>query len=320
MKKRVIIAAILIMVLIGTLIYFGVTKKSGDSFMEKNLERVSAGNIVRVEYTGTLENGTVFDTSDEETAKDAGLYNPARNYEPLEFIVGSGQMIKGFDVGVLNMKLGEKKKLVLTDDQAYGEYDPTTIQSIPRVDVLNRTFEVNKSVEVPADQFKQVFNEDAVVGKSYTSQQVPWKYKAKEIKAGNVLLEIDVKKGDVVMLPQMPWTSEVIEVGAVMIKIKHNPQQGQVVPTSFGNATLEVTAKEIKIKVDPEKGKVVRTPFGQSVIKDFNATAIILDLNHPLAGKTLIFDVEIVNISEAPKTEQGDFSSLPLSSDFSDGN
>ena len=61
-------------------------------------EMVSTGDTVGVDYVGTLEDGTVFDSSIEEFAKKTKNYTPgARKYEPLSFTVGAGQMIKGFD-------------------------------------------------------------------------------------------------------------------------------------------------------------------------------------------------------------------------------
>ncbi len=61
-------------------------------------EVVSTGDTVGVDYVGTLEDGTVFDSSIEEFAKKTKNYTPgARKYEPLSFTVGAGQMIKGFD-------------------------------------------------------------------------------------------------------------------------------------------------------------------------------------------------------------------------------
>ncbi|MDK2989874.1 MAG: hypothetical protein PWR16_1403 [Methanoculleus sp.] len=70
--------------------------------------QVKSGDIVKVHYTGTLENGTVFDSS-------AGR-------EPLEFTVGSGEVIPGFDAGVTGMRIGEEKTLHIPADQAYGPY------------------------------------------------------------------------------------------------------------------------------------------------------------------------------------------------------
>ncbi len=315
MKSRVFIAGIILIILVAGLIYYArgtsLNNVTGFSIFSHTLDSVSAGNTVAVMYTGTLENGTIFDTSDEEVAKKAGIYNPQRPYEPLEFVVGAGQMIKGFDEGVRGMKIGEKKKFILTPDQAYGTYDPTKMQSIPRIDVINRTIDINKSIEVPQAQFKQLFNDDPKVGQIYTTTQVPFKYQVKAIKTDKVVLEIAAKVGDVFILPQTPWSSEVIEVGQ-MIKLRHNPKDKQIIPTAFGNATLEVNAKNITINVQPLLGAPIQTPFGQAVIKSFNATSIILDLNHPLAGKTLMFDVEVVNITQSKAPALTQQNSLPL--------
>ncbi len=65
------------------------------------------GDTVKVDYTGTLGDGSVFDSSIGRT--------------PLEFTVGAGQMIEGFDKAVVGMKVGETKKVTIPADQAYGQ-------------------------------------------------------------------------------------------------------------------------------------------------------------------------------------------------------
>ncbi len=88
------------------------------------------GDIVQVDYIGRLENGTVFDTSIAAEAKKAGL--PLREkYDFLEFTVGAGQMIAGFDSAVVGMKEGEEKTVKLPPEQAYGEWMADRVFSIP---------------------------------------------------------------------------------------------------------------------------------------------------------------------------------------------
>lgn len=77
--------------------------------------------MIAVDYIGTFEDGTVFDTSIEQVAKDNALFSPQRGYAPLEFTVGGGQMIKGFDDAVVGMKEGETKNITLAPADAYGE-------------------------------------------------------------------------------------------------------------------------------------------------------------------------------------------------------
>jgi FKBP-type peptidyl-prolyl cis-trans isomerase 2 len=79
---------------------------------------VEKGNKVKVDYTGTLEDGTVFDTSDGK--------------QPLEYESGSGQLIKGFDSAVVGMEKGEEKEITLKPEESYGEHNPQMIQKLPR--------------------------------------------------------------------------------------------------------------------------------------------------------------------------------------------
>jgi len=79
---------------------------------------VKKGDRIKVRYTGTLQDGTIFDKSKEE--------------EPLEFTVGSGQIIPGFDKAVEGMKLNEEKKVTLKPEDAYGKRDETAIREFPK--------------------------------------------------------------------------------------------------------------------------------------------------------------------------------------------
>jgi peptidylprolyl isomerase len=142
------------------------------------MSEAQKGNTVKVHYTGKLSDGTVFDTSVER--------------EPLEFVLGEGKVIPGFESGVEGMKTGESKTITIPSDQAYG----------PRQEQL--------VAEVKKDQFP----------------------------------------------PDL------------------NPQMGQ------------------QLQLQQENGQVVVV-----TVTDINENQVTLDANHPLAGKDLIFDVELVEIA-----------------------
>lgn len=72
------------------------------------MAQAKAGDTVQVHYTGTLTDGTVFDSS--------------VGSDPLEFTVGAGQVISGFDQAVIGLDVGESKKTTIPAAQAYGDY------------------------------------------------------------------------------------------------------------------------------------------------------------------------------------------------------
>ena len=79
---------------------------------------VKEGRSVSVHYTGTLDDGTVFDTS--------------RGRDPISFEVGSGKVIAGFDQAVLGLKVGESRTVRIDSDDAYGERNENAVLVVPR--------------------------------------------------------------------------------------------------------------------------------------------------------------------------------------------
>jgi len=86
--------------------------------MEAHMPEAKRGDTVRVHYTGTLDDGTVFDSS--------------REREPLEFSLGAGQVIPGFDQALTGMKPGESKKVTIPAVEAYGPYRSELVLVVDR--------------------------------------------------------------------------------------------------------------------------------------------------------------------------------------------
>ncbi len=77
-----------------------------------------SGDTVHVHYTGTLDDGTTFDSS--------------QGREPLEFTIGAGQVIPGFDAAVDGLEIGESKTITIPAKEAYGEHNPEATQRVPK--------------------------------------------------------------------------------------------------------------------------------------------------------------------------------------------
>lgn len=82
------------------------------------MQQAKNGDTVKVHYHGRLTDGTTFDSSEGR--------------DPLEFEVGSGSVIAGFDTGVDGMAVGEKKTINIPVEQAYGPKDPNMIVEFPK--------------------------------------------------------------------------------------------------------------------------------------------------------------------------------------------
>jgi peptidylprolyl isomerase len=85
------------------------------------MQTVKNGDTVKVHYHGRLTNGTTFDSSEGRA--------------PLEFTVGAGMVIKGFENGVLDMKVGDKKTIHIPVDQAYGPKNEEMIIQFPKENI-----------------------------------------------------------------------------------------------------------------------------------------------------------------------------------------
>lgn len=117
-KMKMGIAIVIVLAVIAMLAYITINKKENN--MEENTQTnnqvnneqvAKAGDTVAMNYTGTLADGTVFDSN----------VDPKFNHvTPFVFTLGAGQVIQGWDKGIVGMKVGEKKHLVLPPEDAYG--------------------------------------------------------------------------------------------------------------------------------------------------------------------------------------------------------
>ncbi|GLC24520.1 FKBP-type peptidyl-prolyl cis-trans isomerase [Roseisolibacter agri] len=89
--------------------------------MSHGSQEAKPGDTVRIHYTGTLRDGSEFDSS--------------RGREPLAFTIGAGDVIPGFDAAVTGMTVGEQKTVTIPAAEAYGAQRPELVVTVPRAQV-----------------------------------------------------------------------------------------------------------------------------------------------------------------------------------------
>ena len=107
-KMYAIVAAVAVVLIVGAAYYLLV----GSSSLV-----AAAGDNVTVYYTGTFTNGTVFDSNIGK--------------QPLQFTIGAGQVIPGFDQAVIGMQINQTKNVTLPVNEAYGPVNPSLIVTVP---------------------------------------------------------------------------------------------------------------------------------------------------------------------------------------------
>ena len=256
---RYIGIGVLVLLLIGLIIY-----TYQDMFVSSSF---SDGTEVSVTYYGTLADGTVFDTNIQERAQAAGIYNPQRPYEPLIFVLGQGKVVSGFEDAVRSLSVGETVTVTLQPEEAYGQPNSELLLSD-----LEKKVSMNKTTPIPRDVFEQSFGVDFHEGDTLPANLVGFPLRVVSIN-DIVLVETLLKVGDLVTLPGMSWTSEVISVSQDMIELEQHPEVGAIVVLPFGGGQ-------------------------QGVVTEVSNDVYTLDLNHPLAGQTLTFEITLVSAQE----------------------
>lgn len=91
---------------------------------------IEKGDFIKIAYTGRFEDGQVFDTTNEELAKENGIFNPRGMYGGDVVIVGSGHTIRGLDEDFIGKEVGYTGSLEIPPEKAFGVHNPSLVESI----------------------------------------------------------------------------------------------------------------------------------------------------------------------------------------------
>ena len=227
------------------------------------------GDTASVDYT-LYVGGKVFDTSVEKDAVDAGIFNEKREYKPLEVVLGQGQVIKGFEDAIRTMVKGQTKEVEINPEDGYGLKDEKRIFK-----GLNKILTINKTDSINLTDFVSIFNREPKLGEILKDVGAPWDLKVLSIKGDIVQIENVLADGQTINIPGASWESKVDSIEGNTVKIKQYISEGDnvVVPTPGG------AVRGVAINAGDETYDI--------------------DLNSPLAGKTLKFKITLVDVKSS---------------------
>lgn len=265
--------------------------------VQNSQKAVKIGDNVTVDYTGSLMNGKVFDTSIESIAKENNL-SVTKQFKPLQLTVGKGQIIKGFEDGIIGMKVGESKTLTIPPEKAYGPKNPQLIRSFPIIEIIPLTRTFPKVLEIPVDQFNQSFGPVYKIGQDVKIPETNINLTIQDITPSNITVLYNLKVGDELSQVGGPWNEIVINVDDKNITTRSEVKKNDIVQLKgvpWNSTVVELDSNNITLKHNSIPDTKIQSPNGPVNIH-FNETDIIIDQNSELAGETLIFSVTIRSI------------------------
>ena len=116
---------------------------------------IKDGDFIRLEFTGVIkETGDIFDTTNEEVAKEADIFVENKDYGPIPIVVGGSHLLKAIDEAVVGLNEGESKKVSVAPKEGFGERDPSNIQLIPMSEFKKQGMKPYVGMEITSEGHK----------------------------------------------------------------------------------------------------------------------------------------------------------------------
>ncbi len=248
--------------------------------------RAQSGDTVQVDYIGTFaDNGLVFDTSLQSVARDNASYPKAfafswhSTWQALSVTIGSGGVVKGFDLGIQGLAVGDAKTIAVPAALGYGFADPAKI-------IVKPLFEsVPVRLTMSASDFVATYHTAAVSGTNVTDPF--WGWTAYVNVAGSIVTVTNSPLPGQLVRPYGVWNAQVVSIddtanGGQGVVVVHHLLDPSVVDRVGLGSTGAQGQRQVVFVVT-------------SV--DLAAGTYTLNYNSPTVGRTLAFQVTMVSIS-----------------------
>lgn len=268
------------------------TKTDTIATIAKN--EVANGALVTLQYTlrEGAQDGKILETTLEEVAKTNNLYKTGAQYQAFQVMIGSNGVIPGFEQGLLGMKKGEKKTIEVSPELGYGT--GPTLREVPKYQIAP-VFSMTQDKALFDDIVTQTVQkselredmQNASIGQVFTGANDATA-KVTAIDENTITLAIENTSN--------PFYKKTLKVGATA-ESADGTASFKVTKIAGTGVTLEITNKQSPFynkKFAIWEG--FETAQGKIEISDIKDDIVVVSESHPLMGKTLFFDVEIVDI------------------------
>jgi FKBP-type peptidyl-prolyl cis-trans isomerase 2 len=255
---------------------------------------VAPGDTLSVTYTGRLYNGTIFDSNDPAHQADLPQ-KPASAFAPMTVTLGQGKLIPGFEQALIGMKEGASKTVTIKSADAYGSYKAELVRTIPKQILYNRTAIIRRDISVPIATLQSQLSQQLAVGQVFDTKS--FRYNITGIGPVNATLRI-IAANQTLTLEQEPWPSAVINMTPDTIVLRRDPLDKSVVSMPEGPYVVHLAPDVIRLETAFQLGQPVQSNLGMGLVTHETDSTLTIDLNHPLAGKDLTFDLRVDTIAK----------------------
>lgn len=228
-------------------------------------DKAEHGDLVRVNYTVTLDDGSLVSTTYPAVAEDKTVARGSwtelpKEFLPVELLAGEKGSLPGPGEGVIGMAAGERRRFELAPDKAFGVKDERKVVRQPRESAVPRT------VRVPAKEYVERFNAFPTVGRE---------------------------------VPLLPYvTARVGEVGEAEARLDISGKDGEKFEESFGTVELHVAEDTVIMKLLPRIGASFTFQGEEGRVTAVDDDSYTVDFNHPLAGRKVNLDLELLSLEK----------------------
>ncbi|MBN2516957.1 MAG: FKBP-type peptidyl-prolyl cis-trans isomerase [Deltaproteobacteria bacterium] len=224
------------------------------------------GDLVTIHYTARLENGTLLyttlsDVADDPQTSKSEWYIRHEHFGAEQIVAGGENVLPGLGWGIIGTKKGEKTTVAIPPEYALGAYDQQSVLHIDRVKILPRI------IAIPRNEFIESFSVEPVVDE------------------------------EVYLVPY--FTSRIIRVADNEVTLESAVIDDQVFNEEYGTTEIHGDGGHIIITLIPRIGAPFAVEDTRGRITGVDEHSFTVDFNHPLAGKTIIVDLEVISIIKA---------------------